>query len=65
MGIVEILYDQTGSLIIQDGGPKPEPVVSWLVDEIKSQFHWLNLQFRGPAIQWDELEHCRIKPNVE
>ena len=49
---------------IQDGGPKPEVLISKLVEEIESKFQRLHPCFRGPTSQWNSMNDVRHKPEV-
>ena len=44
--------------------PKPEVLISQLVDEIETKFQRLHPCFRGSVIQWKYYECCLTKPEV-
>ena len=44
---------------------KPDILISQLLDKIETKFQRLTLHFRGPATQWDWLDNCATKPEVE
>jgi len=53
MGLLKMLYDQTGSEKSNMAAFKPEVPISKLVDKIGMKIQRLYICFRGPATQWD------------